>query len=173
MIPVVLDSYISAPREEIFAFLSDLAYRPAWTDHFQREFHMTRTWSDRTGAAARYRTDPPFGKQIYSDLAIVTLDPPRRIVEEGVQGRLNKSRVQLVWDIVQEGPSLTKVSLEMRTEPRGKMAELSEIGAHGYYKRRWKTALDRLRKIFEERPEGDLARATIAGYEPLKAPRYG
>jgi hypothetical protein len=173
VIPVALDTHISAPREEIFDFVADLANRPAWTDHFQREFHLTRTYSDRTGSAARYRTDPPLGRQLYSDLALVELDRPRRIFEEGVWGRLNRSRVQLVWDFEQEGPALTHVAFEMRTEPTAWLARTSEIGAHGYYKRRWKTALERLRKIFEERPDGELARASIAAYEPLKAPRYG
>ena len=174
MIPVSLDSYISAPREDVFDFIADLANRPAWTDHFQREFHLTRvTRQAEKGAGARYRTDPPFGKQLYSDLAIAELDRPRRIFEEGVQGKLNASRVQLVWDFSQEGPGLTRIGFEMRTEPGSRLAGLSEIGAHGYYRRNWKTALERLRKIFEERPEGELARATVAGYEPLKAPRYG
>lgn len=174
MIPVALDTYISAPREAIFGFVSDISKRPAWTDHFQREFHLTRTTRfDELGAGARYRTDPPLGNQLYSDLAIVELDRPRRILEEGVQGKLNRSRVQLVWDFSQEGPGLTRVALEMRTEPAGRLARAAEIGAHGYYKRNWNTALERLRKIFEERPEGELARATVAGYEPLKAPRYG
>jgi hypothetical protein len=61
----------------------------------------------------------------------------------------------------------------MRTEPAGRVAGLSEIGAQRYYRRQWKAALVRLRTIFEERPEGELARARVAGYEPLKAPRYG
>ena len=44
--------------------------------------------------------------------------------------------------------------------------------------RRWlrrqvKASLSRLRKIFEERPEAPLARATIAGFEPAKAARFG
>jgi uncharacterized protein YndB with AHSA1/START domain len=173
VIPVSLDTYISASRDDVFEFVADLANRPAWTDHFQREFHLTGTNSDRTGSGARYRTDPPFGKQLYSDLAIVELDRPRRVLEEGVQGKLNRSRVQILWNLVQEGPALTRVGFEMRTEPSGRLGQLSEIGAHGYYRRQWKAALERLRKIFEERPDGELARATVAGYEPLKAPRYG
>lgn len=174
MIPVALDTYISAPREDVFDFVADISNRPAWTDHFQREFHLTRTTRfDEVGAGARYRTDPPFGKQLYSDLAIVELDRPRHVLEEGVQGKLNKSRVQLVWDFSQEGPALTRVALEMRTEPASRLARLAETGARGYYKRNWRRALERLRKIFEERPEGELARATVAAYEPLKAPRYG
>lgn len=174
MIPVALDTFISAPREDIFGFVADIANRPAWTDHFQREFHLTRsTRTAAAGSGARYRTDPPFGKHLYSDLAIVEIDAPRRMLEEGVQGKLNGSRVQVLWELAQEGPGLTRVSFEMRTEPGSRLAGLGEIGAHGYYRRQWKTALERLRRIFEERPEGALARATVAGHEPLKAPRYG
>jgi uncharacterized protein YndB with AHSA1/START domain len=175
VIPVALDTYISAPREELFDFVADIAARPAWNDHFQSEFHLTRpTRSAMAGSGARYRTDPPFQNQLYTDLAIVELDRPRRIFEEGVQGRLNRGRVQIVWDFFQEGPELTRVAFEMRTEPGGRLQQVAQgLGAHGYYKRQYKTALERLRMIFEERPEGELARATVAGYEPLKAPRYG
>jgi uncharacterized membrane protein len=174
VIPVTLDTHIAAPREEVFDFVADVAARPAWNDHFQSEFHLTRTRTASRGSAARYRTDPPFQHQLYSDLAIVELERPRRIFEEGVQGRLNRGRVQIVWDFSQEGPALTEVGFEMRTEPGGKLQSMAEsFGAHGYYKRQYTAALERLRLIFEERPAGELARATIAGYEPLKAPRYG
>jgi uncharacterized protein YndB with AHSA1/START domain len=174
VIPVALDSYISAPREELFDFVSDIAARPSWNDHFQGEFHLTRPRTASVGSAARYRTSPPFQRQLYSDLAIVEMDRPRRIVEEGVQGRLNRGRVQIVWDFSQEGPGLTHVEFELRTEPGGKLQAWAEsLGAHGYYKRQYATALERLRIIFEERPEGELVRASVAGYEPLKAPRYG
>jgi Polyketide cyclase / dehydrase and lipid transport len=174
VIPVALDTHISAPREEVFDLVADMAARPAWNDHFQGEFHLTRPRTSSRGSAARYRTDPPFQSQLYSDLAIVELDRPRRLVEEGVQGRLNRGRVQLVWDFEKEGPSLTHVELELRTEPGGRLQGMAEsLGARGYYKRQYATALERLRLIFEERPEGELARATVAGYEPLKAPRYG
>ena len=174
MIPVALDKHIAAPREELFDFVADIAARPSWNDHFQSEFHLTRLRTAPTGAAARYRTGPPFQRQLYSDLAIVELERPRRIFEEGVQGRLNRGRVQIVWDFSQEGPGMTKVAFEMRTEPGGRLQAVVEaLGAHGYYKRQYTTALERLRMIFEERPEGELARASVAGYEPLKAPRYG
>jgi uncharacterized protein YndB with AHSA1/START domain len=174
VIPVALDTYIAAPREEVFDFVADIAARPAWNDHFQGEFHLASTRAATKGSAARYRTDPPFQHQLYTDMRIVELDRPRRIFEEGVQGRLNRGRVQIVWDFVQEGPGQTKVEFEMRTEPVGRLQQLAEsLGSHGYYKRQYTTALERLRLIFEERPEGELARATVAGYEPLKAPRYG
>lgn len=174
MIPVALDTHISAPREDVFDFVADLGNRPAWMDHFQSEYHLTSPRSAERGSAARYRTNPPFQRQLYSDLAIVELDRPRRIVEEGVQGRLNHGRVQIVWDFSLEGPALTRVALDMRSEAGTRLQGIAErFGAHGYYKRQYATALERLRIIFEERPEGELARASVAGYEPLKAPRYG
>jgi uncharacterized protein YndB with AHSA1/START domain len=175
LIPVTLDTYIAAPREDVFDFVADLSGRPAWNDHFQSEFHLTRpTRTAMAGSGARYRTDPPFQRQLYSDLAIVELERPRRIFEEGVEGRLNRGRVQIVWDFYDEGPRQTRVEFEMRAEPGGKIQEMAaRFGTRGYYKRQYATALERLRLIFEERPEGELARASVAGYEPLKAPRYG
>jgi len=174
VIPVALDTHIAAPREEVFDFVADIAARPSWNDHFQSEFHLTRPRTATKGSAARYRTNPPFQRQLYTDLAIVELDRPRRLVEEGVQGKLNRGRVQIVWDFEQEGPALTHVQFEMRAEAGSRLQGTAQaLGARGYYKRQYATALERLRIIFEERPEGELARASVAGYEPLKAPRYG
>jgi hypothetical protein len=44
---------------------------------------------------------------------------------------------------------------------------------HRWMRRQTKIALERLRRIFEEPRDAPLARATIAGYEPLKAVRFG
>jgi uncharacterized protein YndB with AHSA1/START domain len=174
VIPVALTAHIAAPREEVFDFVADLGARPSWMDHFQAEYHLTRPHNSGPGAAARYRTDPPFMKQRYDDLAIAVLDRPRRIVEEGVWGRLNRGRVQITWDFVQEGPHLTEVEFDMRTEPGRRLEAVAEsLGSHGYYKRQYATALERLRIVFEEGARGELARASVAAYEPLKAPRYG
>jgi hypothetical protein len=40
-------------------------------------------------------------------------------------------------------------------------------------RRKTRVALDRLRTIFEEGSEKPLPRASIAGYEPSKAARFG
>ena len=47
------------------------------------------------------------------------------------------------------------------------------FGGRPWFKRQLSASLKRLRKIFEEQPDRPLARATVAGYEPLKAARYG
>jgi uncharacterized protein YndB with AHSA1/START domain len=174
VIPVEVDTYISAPREDVFDLVGDLARRVAWTDHFQREYHLARAVPTGLGAAARYRTDPPFRKELFTEVAFGAWERPRRIVENGRWGRLNRSLVQITWDLTREGPNLTHVEFRMVTEPARRLEALTEaLGAHGYYARHWRVALERLRMIFEEPPRGELARATIAGYEPLKAARYG
>jgi uncharacterized protein YndB with AHSA1/START domain len=174
VIPVTLESFISAPREEVFDLVGDLARRIAWTDHFQAEYHLAHPISSGHGAAARYRTGPPFQKALYTEVTIREYDRPRHIFEDGKEGRLNRSLVQITWDFSQEGPNLTRVAFDMRTQPGRRLEAVAQaLGAHGYYERQWRIALERLRMIFEERPEGELARATIAAYEPLKAARYG
>ena len=174
MIPVRLDTYISAPREDVFDLVADLSRRVAWTDHFQREYHLARVRYEGVGAAARYRTDPPFRKELFTETGIAEYDRPRRILEDGREGRLNRSLVQITWNFSQEAPTLTRVEFEMKADPYRRLERTQQaLGGHGYYKRQWGTALERLRMIFEEPVDGELARATIAGYEPLKAARYG
>jgi uncharacterized protein YndB with AHSA1/START domain len=174
VIPVQLETFISAPRDDVFALVADMAGRVAWTDHFQSEYHLAHPRSFGAGAAARYRTDAPFRKQVFSEMTVREFDRPRRIVERGKQGRLNRSLVQITWDFFQDGPHLTRVTVEMKTEPWLRFEAIAEsLGSHRYFNRQWGIALERLRMIFEERPEGELARATIAAYEPLKAARYG
>ena len=143
-------------------------------DHFQSEYHLTRTRPSGHGAAARYRTDPPLGKQTYSDLALVDFERPRRIVERGGSGRLGRTLVQVVWDFEADGPNQTTVTVHYETQPAGKLADMKErFGARRATRRQYKIALERLRLIFEEPPKGELARATVAAYEPLKAARFG
>jgi uncharacterized protein YndB with AHSA1/START domain len=174
VIPFTVESFISAPREDVFDFVGDLAMRVSWLDHFQSEYHLTRTRTVGKGAAARYRTDPPFSKQLYTGLAIEEFERPRRIVERGGSGRLGRTLVLAVWDFEADGPNQTTVRLEFETNPVSGVEAMKErFGSRLWHKRQYNTALERLRIIFEERPQGELARATIAAYEPLKAPRFG
>ena len=54
MLPVTVHTFISAPREEVFDFIADLAYRPSWTDHGTSEFRLEHPQSHGVGAASRY-----------------------------------------------------------------------------------------------------------------------
>jgi hypothetical protein len=171
MRPVTVSKSISAPREEVFDFVADMANRVAWCDYL-REFHLTTPRSYGQGAAARFRVDPPLAAT-WGELAIAEADRPRRIVERGRVGRLGRTPFFAIYEFT-PFPGVTRVEVTIWTEPATRVDALKEsFGARRWLRRRIRSALERLRRIFEERPEAPLARATIAGYEPEKAARFG
>ena len=169
---VTVDVHISAPREEVFDFVADLGGRPAWTDHYLEDYRLARPNPYGLGAAARFILRAPMAKE-YVELAIVEFDRPRRIVEEARVGRRGRNRSLAVYDFERQGPELTHVRLTTYSEPATAVDRFRQIGAAGWIRRNTKTALERLRLIFEDPPQGELARVSIGGYEALKAPRYG
>ena len=168
MRPVTVSAYISAPREEVFSFVGDLANHPAFTDHYLREFRLNRTDPVGLGASARFLVDAPLNK-VWTDLTIVAYEPPSRIVLEGHSGRIGRIRNSTVYEFHRESGGTTRVELTTWTEPATRFDAFKEsLGARGWRRRKAKRALERLREIFEERPEGAVPRATIAGYEGLE-----
>jgi uncharacterized protein YndB with AHSA1/START domain len=168
---VTVDTFISAPREEVFDFVSDLAGRPAYCDHYLDDYRLARVNTVGVGAAARFKLRAPLAKE-YAELTVREVDRPRRIVEELRVGRRGRNRSLAVYEFLQESGG-TRVELTTFSEPATILDRLKEIGAAGWVKRQTRTALKRLRMIFEEPPNEPLLRATIAGYEPAKAPRFG
>src|ERR671937_378817 len=158
---VTVDVHISAPREDVYDFIADLGGRPAWTDHYMKDYRLSRPNPYGLGAAARFVLKAPFAKE-YVELAIVEYDRPRRIVVEAHVGRRGRNRSVAVYEFEQESAGLTHVELTTYSEP-----------ATGWIKRNTKLALERLRLVFEEPPDRPLARVSVAGYEPLKAARFG
>lgn len=169
---VTVSIVISAPREQVFDFVCDLAGRPAYTDHFMHDYRLARVDPVGPGAAARFLLRAPLAKE-YAELQMVQADRPRRIVEEIRFGRRGRNRSVAVYDFIPESGGATRVELTTYSEPATAVDRLKEIGAAGWMRRQTKKALERLRMIFEKPPEGELKRATIAGYEPAKAARFG
>jgi uncharacterized protein YndB with AHSA1/START domain len=169
---VTVSTVISAPRERIFDFVSDLAGRPAYTDHYMRDYRLARVNPVGPGAAARFQLRRPLAKE-YAELTVREVDRPRGIVEEIRLGRRGRNRFVAVYDFSTEGGGTTRVELTTYGEPATLVDRLRQAGAAGWIRRQSKKSLERLRMIFEERPDGELKRATIAGYEPAKAPRFG
>jgi uncharacterized protein YndB with AHSA1/START domain len=169
---VTVSRVISAPRERIFDFVCDLAGRPAFADHYLRDYRLARVNPIGQGAAARFQLKAPFAKE-YAELEIREVDRPRRIVEELRIGRRGRNRFLAVYDFTQEAPGVTRVELTTYGEPATLVDRLKQIGAAGWIRRQTGKQLERLRMIFEEPPKEPLRRATIAGYEPAKAARFG
>jgi uncharacterized protein YndB with AHSA1/START domain len=169
---VFVDTVISAPREDLFDFVVDLAGRPAYADHYLHDYRLARVNPVGVGAAARFRLRVPLARQ-YAELRIKEVDRPRRIVEELRVGRRGRIRSVAVYDFTREAPGLTRVELTTYSEPATVGDRVKEIGAAWWVRRQTKKALERLRAIFEEPPSAPLRRVTIAGYEPSKAARFG
>lgn len=166
-----MDTVISAPRERIFDFVADLSRRPAYCDHYLKDYRLARANPVGKGAAARFLLDGPIFSE-RADLAIVEADRPRRIVEEGRVGIRGRSRLLAVYEFIPEGGA-TRVELTTYSEPKTAIDRLRQRGAHRWIRRQSKKALNRLREIFEEPTGEEPARAAIAGYEPHTAPRFG
>ena len=169
---VTVETHISAPREAVFDFVADLAARPAYTDHYLRDYRLARVNPYGTGAAARFRIHGPLARE-WGEVSIVEADRPRRIVEEVRTGRRGRNRGLAVYDFIPLAGGATRVELTTFSEPATLIDRLKEVGAATWVRRQTKLALERLRKLFEEPPKGELVRATIAGFEPPKAARFG
>jgi hypothetical protein len=170
--PVTSRVTISAPRQEIFDFVADVANRVAFCDHYLKDFRLTRVNSYGVGAGAAFVIDSPLFP-LRAEFQIVQMDAPRLIVEQGRIGRWGRTPGWAEWRFVDEHGH-TEVELTVWSEPATKLDAFKEaLGARGWLKRQTRASLKRLRAIFEEERSRPLARATIAGYEPLKAARFG
>jgi uncharacterized protein YndB with AHSA1/START domain len=172
MRPIRAHVTISAPREEVYDLVADLAARVAWCDHYQRDYHLTRPRSSGQGAAARFYAKAP-RNHTWVEVSIVEAARPRVLRERLRLGRLGRTPGFVEYSFEPVGAA-TRVELVLWTEPATRLDAFKEsLGARGWLSRQVKSSLSRLRRIFEERPEAPLARATIAGYEPAKAARFG
>jgi hypothetical protein len=100
-------------------------------------------------------------------------DRPRQIIEELRYGRRGRNRAVAVYDFTRESPHDTRVELTTYSEPATMVDRFRELGAAGWTKRQTRKSLERLRRIFEEPQKEPPKRATIAGFEPDKAARFG
>jgi hypothetical protein len=92
--PISVTAAVDAPREEIFDFVSDLANRESFTDHFLVDFRLERFESAGTGASARMRIAKP---GIWMETVITGAEDPYRIAERGKGGRWDRVPVLTGW----------------------------------------------------------------------------
>jgi uncharacterized protein YndB with AHSA1/START domain len=165
--PVSSSVVVARPPAEVFAYLVDVANHAEFTDHYLKDFRLTREDSIGLGAGARFRVDAPLNRFSWGDITIVEADAPRRIVQRGRTGKYNRVRLVSTYDLEPSGGS-TRVTLTTETEtPRLLSDRIMEALARGWFKRKQRKAVKRLASILEEgRSRGP--RATIAAGGPRK-----
>jgi uncharacterized protein YndB with AHSA1/START domain len=163
MDPVTVTTTIDRPREEVFAYLADVANRPEYTDHYLVDWRLTREDSVGRGAGARFKFKAPLNRFNHADVTLIEVEAPRRIVEAGRGGKYNRTRLRAVYELDEGSAGTTRVTYMLETKP-GKFSDrlMEMVGFRGWIKRKSTRALRRLRSILED-DEGRGERATIAG----------
>ena len=162
MDPFTVTATVARPREEVFEYLADIANHAEFTDHFLKDFRLTREQSYGRGAGARYRVNMPLNRFPWADTTIVEFDPPYRLVEEGRAGKYNRIKVSTEYRLLEGTGDTTRVELTSETEPALVTDRLLEkLGARGWLRRQNRRALRRLQSILEDN-ELRGRRATLA-----------
>jgi uncharacterized protein YndB with AHSA1/START domain len=162
--PVTAHTVIGRPREEVFDYLADIANHPEFSDHYMKDFRLTRLDSVGRGAGARFRLDAPLSRFSWADMTFVDVERPYRIVAVGRGGKFNRIARTTIWTLDPAPGGGTRVEVMIETEPPLPTDRLMEAitGHRGWMKRNVNKGLRRLQAILEE----DLdrgPRATVAG----------
>lgn len=160
---------VSAPREEIFDYLQDIANHPEFTDHYLLDWRLTRIDSVGVGAGARFRVKAPGNRYSWADVTFTEVQRPHRIVEVGRTGKSNRIRTLGVYELTPASGGATRVSFTLQTAPLTLADRLMEsLGARAWTRRKGQKAMNRLRAILEEaslqgRAPDRSRRVTVAG----------
>ena len=164
MDPVTSSVTIDKPREEVFAYLADIANHAAFMDSLFTDWRLTRVESYGKGAGARFRSQARMDRFGWGDLTFLEIEPPRRIVGVGRGGKDNRIKTYCEWTLEPAGAGATKVTFMFETEPPLPTDKIVEAISRrrSWFKRGSRKALKRLRRILEE-GRGAGPRATVAG----------
>ena len=172
MHPVTVSETIGIPRDEVFEYLADIANHSEFTDHYLKDFRLTRENSYGLGAGARFKVKARGNRFPWGDATFIEVKAPERIVERGSGGKFNRVKTLGTFDLEALSNTSTKVSFTFESNPP-KITDkfLESLGARGHIKRQNGKAMRRLRAILED-GERRGTRATVAGGPRKAASQY-
>src|SRR5689334_16438440 len=145
MDPITAHVVIDRPREEIFEYLADIANHPEFSDHFMKEWRLTRVESYGRGAGARFKLDAPLDRFSWGDMTFIEVSPPYKIVAAGRGGKFNRNETWTTWTLQ---PTHGGTRVEVTTESAPKLPTDRFIEAvtarRVWYKRKLGQALGRM-----------------------------
>jgi uncharacterized protein YndB with AHSA1/START domain len=163
---VTVSTTIGRPREEVFDYLADIANHLEFSDHYMKDYRLTRVDSYGRGAGARFRLDAPL-HDLWADMTFVEVERPYRIVAFGRGGKFNRIKTTTIYTLDEAGGGAsTRVEIMSESEPPLPTDKLLEkiSGYRGWMRRSLRKSLRRLQAILEEN-EDRGPRATIAGVQ--------
>jgi uncharacterized protein YndB with AHSA1/START domain len=166
--PVSASVVIQRPREEVFAYLADIANHPSFLDHRLVEWRLTREDSIGEGAGARFRAKLRFNRFARYDVTFHEVQAPYRIGIVGRGGKFDRTRIQGEITVVQTNEGGSRVTFTFDTEPKLPSDHLMELvsGQHGVAQRALRKGMNRLQQILETEDgvaRAAASRASIAG----------
>jgi uncharacterized protein YndB with AHSA1/START domain len=163
MDPVTAKVLIDRPREEVFDYLADIANHQEFSDHYLKQWRLTRVDSVGRGAGARFKIDAPLDRYGWGDMTFIEVQRPYRIVAVGRGGKFNRNKTTTIWTLDPVGGG-TEVEMMTEVEPALPTDRFMEAvtGYRGWMKRNVRKSLRRLQSILEEDYDRGQ-RATVAG----------
>jgi uncharacterized protein YndB with AHSA1/START domain len=162
--PVSVKVTIDRPREEVFAYLADIANHSEFSDHYLTHWHLTRVDSVGRGAGARFRVGVPLQRFDWGDMTLVVVESPYRIVALGRFGKFNRIKTTGIWTLDEGSGGGTEVEYMFESEPALPTDRIVEAlsGQRRWFKRKVGKAMNRLQAILEENQDRG-PRVTVAG----------
>jgi len=161
--PLSVSIVVSAPREQVFDYLQDIANHVEFTDHYLVDWRLTRIDSVGRGAGARFRVKAPGSRFSWADVTFSEVERPHRIDEIGRTGKDNRIRTLGVYELAPPPGGATRVRFRLQTIPATLTDRLIEsLGARGWLRRKNRRAMHRLRDVLEG-SELRGRRVTVAG----------
>ena len=163
MDPVTANVLIDRPREEVFDYLADIANHQEFSDHYLKQWRLTRVDSVGRGAGARFKIDAPLDRYGWGDMTFIEVERPHKIVAAGRAGKFNRNKTWTTWTLSPSGHSTT-VEVTTESEPALITDKFMEAVTRrrGWMKRRLRKALSRMQSILEEDIDRGK-RATVGG----------
>ena len=145
-VDVLVETSIARPREEVWAFVSDLRRLPEWIEEFE-EVVQESPGAMAVGSRFRYTISPAHRS---ATLEIVELQPGRRLAWDGppLPWRGGAARPRGFFEVAEAGPGRTRLLVRYQPELSGTMALMRPLLSR--WLRRQRTADgQRLKRLLE------------------------
>lgn len=161
---IKLSTDIDRPREEVFAYLADIANLAEFHDHYITDWHLLRENTKGAGAGVRAKLKAPANRFSWAEMSYVEVATPERIVGRGAGGKYNRIHIDASYELSVRDDDKTHLEYTLSYDPKLPSDKLYwAFPGGGWLRGKSKRSLSRLKSILEN--DSDSAR----GVRPVAA----